>query len=262
MTDQQWPPYDPGGSEEEAAGDEVSPWGREPTLAPHGAVPYGPPTADEPSSATSPPRTGRRTGPTLAGAVAVAAVVGVAAIFVETDRGGSDTAGTSVEVPAVVVPDLDLPDYAPSPGAPPEVLSPGGYADLVAAVGRRTGGTQVFEAVLYPAYAVVTVPVDATSARSSSLYWDGAFDDFGPSSTASSERVDLAEVDPAVLGRLVRRAEKLVEDPTTTYVIVRGRSTVFDDDGARVLAYATNQFNETGYLAARLDGTVVRRVVP
>ena len=119
----------------------------------------------------------------------------------------------------------------------------------------------MFEAVVYPDYAVVSVPVDASSLREESLRWDGTgLSGFGGAGTSTDERIDLADLDPTVLERLVARAARLVADADTTYVIVRGRSTVFADDGARISAYASNQYSETAYVAADLDGTVVRTV--
>jgi hypothetical protein len=60
---------------------------------------------------------------------------------------------------------------------------------------------------------------------------------------------------------LVKQVSKLVEDPTSTYVIIRGRSTVFSDDGERILAHATDDYSENASIATRLAGTVVNRYV-
>ena len=104
------------------------------------------------------------------------------------------------------------------------MLSPEGFADLVAALEEETGSSTVFEAVLYPGYAVVNVPVDATSARSHSFYWDGELDESGSKSTTTYERFDLADIDPTVVVSVVDQARAKVEDPQTWYSIIRAPS--------------------------------------
>ncbi|MBA2955953.1 hypothetical protein GON03_16570 [Nocardioides sp. MAH-18] len=133
-----------------------------------------------------------------------------------------------------------------------DVLSVDGYADLVAAVEEQSGGTEAFDAVLYPEYAVVSLPVDARTQRYRSWYWDGSALATSSQGTASSPRFDLAAVDPAVLVDLVEQVQGLVEDPASWYVIVRAP----DDGGAMIWAYASNEFAETAYLGARPDGTI------
>ncbi|GAA4698344.1 hypothetical protein [Nocardioides conyzicola] len=134
-----------------------------------------------------------------------------------------------------------------------QVLTAEGYDELVAAVEEETGGTTVFDAVLYPAYAVVSVPVDATTKRQESWYWDGTdLRSNNSKSTASFDRFDLASVDGAVVVDLVDRVRDLVEDPTSWYAIVR----TSDPDGATMWAYASNEYDETAYLGAAADGTI------
>lgn len=134
-----------------------------------------------------------------------------------------------------------------------DVLSATGYADLLDAVREQTGGTVAFEAVLYPAYAVVELPVDTTTNREEYWYWDGRDLSRNDSkSTSTWPRVDLASVDPDVIVALVGQVQQNVEDPTSYYAIVRAP----DDDRAVVWAYATNEYGETAYLGARRDGRV------
>jgi hypothetical protein len=137
--------------------------------------------------------------------------------------------------------------------APADVLSEQGYADLLDAIEAETGGTVAFSAVLYPTYAVVELPVDATTNREGYWYWDGhELSDNDTKSTSSFARMDLSTVDPAVIVDLVERVQRNVEDPTSYYAIVRAP----DDDRAVVWAYASNEYSETAYLGARRDGTV------
>lgn len=133
-----------------------------------------------------------------------------------------------------------------------DVLSVEGYADLLAAVEEESGGTRAFDAVLYPEYAVVSLPVDRQSERYRSWYWDGTTLDTWSQGTTTGPRFDLAKVDAAVVVDLVEQVQGLVEEPTSWYAIVRAP----DGDGAVVWAYASNEFNETAYLGARPDGTV------
>jgi hypothetical protein len=134
-----------------------------------------------------------------------------------------------------------------------EVLTAQGYDDLVAAVADEAGSSRVFDAVLYPEYAVVSIPADETTQREESYYWDGSdLSSNDSKSTSSSERFDLTAVDGQVLVDLVARARTLVEEPTTWYAIVRAP----DANGSMVSAYATNEYGETAYLSARSDGTV------
>jgi hypothetical protein len=150
------------------------------------------------------------------------------------------------------------------PGSSPEkqeadVLSVGGWNDLVAALREKTGSTEVFTLVAYPTYAVVTAPVDTTSGRSQALYWDGEFGSApGNGGTSMTDRFDLADIRPGVVIRLVTKARKLVENPTTWYAIVQAP----DLEGASITAYASNEFQETAYIAATADGKVVRRLLP
>jgi Domain of unknown function (DUF1707) len=150
-----------------------------------------------------------------------------------------------------------IPSYAP--GDEPEkgdvnVLSVGGYADLVDAVREETGATVVFSAVLYPTYAVVELPVDASTQREKHYYWDGhELVDQDSKSTSTEERFDLRSVDPAVVVRLVQRVRRLADEPTSWYAVVRAPR----DDRSMIWAHANNDFGESVYVGARRDGTIV-----
>ncbi len=171
------------------------------------------------------------------GAGLVAAVTGI------TSSGDSDTASST---------ELPMPGAAPAEGV--NVLSEDGYRDLVRAVKRSTTVTDAFEGVLYPGYAVLTLPVDRSSQRYDRWYWDGELEALDSRGTASSERFDLASVDAAVVVKLVKRVRKLVDDPTNWYAILRAPDPT---DDATIQVYATNEFSESAYLSARRDGTVV-----
>lgn len=148
-------------------------------------------------------------------------------------------------------------DQAPAHGrgGGGSLLTPAGYERFAAALEKKTGSRQAFSVVVYPGYAVVDVPVDASSQRKHGWYFDGDWRDFGGPGTATEQRFDIDQVDGAVLRAGVRRAKAAIEDPTQWYAIVRAP----DPDGVCVAAYASNEYGETGYVRLRCDGTRVRQ---
>ena len=133
-----------------------------------------------------------------------------------------------------------------------DVLSAGGYQDLLDAINEQTGSTEAYSAALYPTYAVVELPVDRTSQREEYWYWDGSELTLSSKSKSTWERTDLSKVNPAVVANMVDQVRGKVDEATTWYAIVRAP----DADRAVIWAYATNDYNETAYLGARRDGTV------
>ena len=219
-------------------------------VAPPPAAPN--PYATPPEYATRQPVTGAGAGPRRAGClvglmVAIAlAGVAVAGLVAVIDM------SSSVEFPGDDSSALPLPGVAVVDDV--NVLSREGYRDLVRAVSKASGSTEAFEAVVYPRYAVLTLPVDSRSQREDRWYWDGELDSLDSKGTSSYERFDLASVDADVMVRLVKRVRRTVDRPTSWYVIVRAPDV---DDGASIWAYASNEYSESAYLAAKPDGTVV-----
>ncbi len=140
------------------------------------------------------------------------------------------------------------------PLVPPRLLDEDGYDDLVADVREVSGSTEAFEAVLYPEYAIVYLPVDEATGRQELWYWDGSIVGLDSSGTSTSRRFDLADVEPEVVVRLVERARRLVDGPTRSYAILRAP----DAEGVAIYAYATNEYREGGFIAATASGRVVR----
>jgi hypothetical protein len=134
------------------------------------------------------------------------------------------------------------------------VFSESGLADLVAALEEETGSSTVFEAVLYPAYAVVDVPVDATSGREMSLYWDGDLEESGSRGTSDDERFDLAEIDADVVVSAVEQARGRVDDPESWFAIVRAPGE--HDHGTWIYGHSGSQYQESGSLGTDLAGVV------
>ncbi|GAA1794549.1 hypothetical protein GCM10009795_045130 [Nocardioides hankookensis] len=202
-------------------------------------VPYGPPApVPVPVAATPTPVRLPKVLWVIPAVVAMLVVVGITTAIIAASTGGDSDSATEA--------------VAGGPGG--DVLTADGYDELLDAVDDEAGSTWVFDAVLYPAYAVVSIPADATSQRQESFYWDGSdLSSNDSKSTASFDRFDMSRVEGQVLVDLVDRVKLLVEDPTTWYTIVRAP----DQDRAVVWAYATNEYGETAYLGARRDGTVV-----
>ncbi|WP_309649346.1 DUF1707 domain-containing protein [Nocardioides sp.] len=148
---------------------------------------------------------------------------------------------------------------APGQGtdAPADLFTPGGFQGLLDALRAETGGTAVFEAVLYEAYAVTSAPAEPEGRRAISYYFDGELSE-STKSTSTYDRFDLSTIDPTVLARLTRKARMLIDDPTSSYVIVRKPQ---DGSTTWLAAYASNEFGESSYLRAEKDGTVVDRSV-
>lgn len=143
------------------------------------------------------------------------------------------------------------PGVEPSDGL--EVLSVDGYRDLLDALEAQTGSTEVFDAVLYPTYAVGSLPLDTATQRDASFSWDGALEIRDERTTSPYARIDLRTVDPAVILRLLERARARVDDPTAWYATVRAAA---GRDPAVIGAYASNAAGETAYVGATRVGRV------
>ncbi|HET7734749.1 MAG TPA: hypothetical protein VFK52_02135 [Nocardioidaceae bacterium] len=200
-----------------------------------------------------PPPSGRSRAlpfvPIIGGVVAVVAGIAVV-VFLVNQLSDVDVAGPG---PGSVTTSPTVPVERQA-----DVLSAAGFQDLVAAVKEQTGTTKVFDATLYPTYAVLQLPVDWETQRQQSFYWDGkvlrANESFGKS---SGPRLDLTTVSVDGMLRLVRMIRNVVEEPTSWYVIVNSPD---DHDPAVMYAYASNKFTEGGYISATADGKVIRRV--
>ena len=192
-------------------------------------------------------------GPVLGGVLAV--VLGIVVVVFLVNQ----LSGVDISDPSSGTPTVSPTPESPVPGSgQADVLSAAGLRDLVAAVEKQAGTTMVFDATLYPTYAVLQLPEDRETLRQQYFYWDGdkleSRDSFGRSTTP---RVDLASVDAEVMLRLIRAAKRQVEEPNTWYVIVNAPD---EFDKAVIYAYASNKYTEGGYVSAEADGTIVRRV--
>lgn len=141
--------------------------------------------------------------------------------------------------------------------SPPQLHTKDGWTELTDAVRNETGGTEVFRAVIYPDYASLDLPAEATGKRQITYYFRGELEE-GSKGSSSYGRVDLADVDLDALFALLEEAKTLIEDPDTWYLIVEGEFTTFDDPPS-MSAYVSNEFSEGGYIEATLDGEELGR---
>jgi hypothetical protein len=137
-----------------------------------------------------------------------------------------------------------------------DMTSAEGYDDFVAALTEKTGSSVVFNATIYPGYAVVEVPVDDSSQRAYGWYYDGTWSDWTGRGTAEEQRLDLADLDGAIVAATLKKVARKIEDPAAMYVLVNpaGRA-----EGVCLSAYANNEFDETAYVDATCEGKVVFR---
>ena len=209
--------------------------------------------------------------PAYGAASTIATVKPDVAVPLKTQAGGSRIAcglmlliplgliGAVIGIIAAVVSSVGGSDVL-EPGEEPglgqvNTMSAEGYAELIDDLVSETGSSEVFEGVLYPGYAVLQVPVDATSDRYEYRYWDGSLDEATSKSTTTYGRFDLTDIDPAVVVSLVDQARACVDDPESWYAILRRPDDEYDN-GTWISAYASNEFGESCYLGGDLEGNI------
>jgi hypothetical protein len=181
------------------------------------------------------PRPGPRVG--LAVGVGVAALMagGAAAIFAAA--GGGDGFGP----------------------ISPDVHSQEGIDALAEDLRDETGSSLVFDANLYPGYAVVNVPAKEGTTRADGYYWDGGLDDW-TKGNSDKEAFDLAEIDGSLLDDMCATVEALVEAPDDCYILVSKPAP--GSAGAWFSAYVSNDYSETAWVGFALEGDEVERHPP
>ncbi|HWI44144.1 MAG TPA: hypothetical protein VNS81_11025 [Nocardioides sp.] len=223
MAPPDWDTYSPGRSP-----------GNSPDGTPEGPSPAAPLRPSPPRAPRAPRRPGRRHRWAVLTAIAVAVPVVVVLVI----RGATDGGGGLAVL------------------GKHDAQTPEGFADLVDDLHGKVGSTEVFEAVIYPKYAVVDVPLKKGDERQISYYWDGNLSE-SSKSTSDDVPFDLASIDGAVLGSLCHQARSLVEDPGTCYLIIR-RPRADSPDGW-LWAYTSNDFSQGGYINYDLRGNEVGR---
>jgi hypothetical protein len=140
-------------------------------------------------------------------------------------------------------------------------LTARGIRAFVAEYKAKFDTTLVVGLTMYGDYAVVQVPQAGKKRHAGFLYRQGAgWTDFGgvTANFPGSAVIDLRRLDVSALVHNIARARRTlnVEDASQTYVNIDYRPQ--SDDAPNVNIYVSNKFNESGYLATRLDGTVER----
>lgn len=134
-----------------------------------------------------------------------------------------------------------------------------GFESLLEDIEEKSGSTEVFEAVIYPGYARVDLPVADGDERELSYRWDGGFS-MEIKGTTDDEPFDLADVDPSHFDDMCAEVSTLVDDPGTCYLIVRAPDgTVPDGVDAWITAYVSNDFTQSAWISYDLGGDEVGR---
>lgn len=162
--------------------------------------------------------------------------------------------GTTSEEPAT-----SPAEPADAPG-PAYSLSADGIRAWLATYRAKFGTSRVVDLTFYEDYVIVNVPVPGKARQSGWLYRDGTWTGFGGvrATFPGARTLDTRRLDIAALTRNIARARRTlhVERPAQAYVILRFMAQV--DRVPSVDIHVSNQFQESGYLATTLDGTVER----
>jgi hypothetical protein len=144
-----------------------------------------------------------------------------------------------------------LPGVQPGPDGV-NVFTAEGYGEMVSELEDVAGSADVFNAVLYPRYAILSVPVKDTGKRLETYRWDGrSLIPTGIKSTSDGGRVDLDAIDVKVLIGLMEQNRGRMSDENVWYAVISANST-----GPSIGVYASNAFGEGAYLLATLDGEI------
>jgi hypothetical protein len=239
------------------------------TVPPAWTGPTPPPLADEVSDAavSFAKSTARSVGVLTAVILALVLVgAGASALLAFRSSGDSSSGGLLEPEP---IPSAGTDD--PSPGESSEGASPSsgaayaltgpGIRAFLSDYRARFDTTVVVDLTLYDDYAVVQVPRAGTHRHAGFLFRPASgWTDFGgvTANFPGAAAVDLRKLDVPALIRNIARARRTlnVEDFSVTYVSIDYRPQF--DDAPNVNIHVSNPFNESGYLATRLDGTVER----
>jgi hypothetical protein len=205
---------------------------------------------------------------TLVIVVLVLVGAGISGLVAFRSSSGSSDPSLVLQDPSPITPDTDPSTDLQVDGS--DAATPTGSAYALTGPGIRTflaryraqfHTTEVVDLTMYGDYVVVNVPLPGKARHVGWLYRNGSgFTSFGGISANFPGAVPV-DTQRLALGPLLRniaraRATLAVEDPTTTYVIVRFYRGA--DDVPSVDIHVANDFHESGYLATRLDGTVER----
>jgi len=195
-------------------------------------------------------------------------VVAAVAVVLVWPHSGSKATGTASTTSVSAAPGPAIPGAAPSVTTAPsgprtaDLLTPAGVRQAIAALEQVTGGKQFTETTIYPTFVNTGAPVENhPTLYDTFVYRDGKAGREGAGGELDGDKtVDLATISWDALPALLQTAQaKLgVAEPTARYVIVDPAWT-FNDDKPTLLVYLSDDYGG-GYLAADIDGTVVRLV--
>ena len=227
----------------------------QPGQQPWPPVNYGP-AAGQPSEAVQiAGKTARRIGGVIIAVVLISFVIPIAGVAIALFSARDSFPGPFAE-PADET--TYLPGQEPAEGGV-NLHTVGGMEDLNDALAEQTGATTVYQAVLYPRYAVLEVPVSGGTGRYQNFYWDGeelaAQDSRG---TTTYETFEMTEIDPELIIRLLEKVRNAIDDPTSWYVVISAPPNIEPQIGA----YASNEFSETAYVVATFDGKIIYKQFP
>lgn len=230
------------------------------------SAPTGTPVAEEIGDlAADAARTTLRSIPLVTVLVIALVLAGAGATAYFASRGPSGTTvGNGLQDPLPITPEesTQVPsgtEPVPLPGSAYALTGPGIRAFLKL-YRERFHTSQVVDLTMYDDYVIVDVPAGKARHEGWLYRKDTGFTPFGQATTnfPGAQPVDTDRLAVPALVRNIARARSTlqVEHPTTTYVIVRDYASV--DAAPSVDIHVANAFNESGYLATALDGTVGR----
>jgi hypothetical protein len=197
---------------------------------------------------------------TLAIVVLVLVGAGVSAVLAFRTSSGSSGPVEVLQTPSPIISGSVAPTGPDDTGAAYALTGPGirSFLDRYQA---QFHTTEVVDLTMYGDYVVFQVPVPGKARHEGWLYRNASgFTSLGGISAnfPGAVPVDTRRLAIAPLLRNIAQARATlgVEDPTTTYVIVRHYRS--SDEAPSVDIHVSNDFHESGYLATTLDGSVKR----
>jgi hypothetical protein len=123
---------------------------------------------------------------------------------------------------------------------------------------QKFGDTTGYEMTVYPDYAVLQRPDPTEDRRVLSYYYKGGFDDPNETSKGSDARLgDLAKFDTTQVVGLLRGAPETLGikagDVKATYLMIQPSKAT--PDAVDITIYVSDQFNSSGYIEVKGDGT-------
>ncbi|MTE12973.1 protein kinase [Nocardia sp. CT2-14] len=204
----------------------------------------------------------------LAGVAVVLAVAAAAAIALwPSSSGGQNPSSlpTGPVQPGGITPSGVIPPTVIAPSTvkadgKSDLLTPDGARKAVSALEKVTGGKQFTETTIYPSYVRTGAPVQGQPKLYDEFtYRDGTAKREGAGGQLTDPTIDLGSINWDLLpGLFTAAAQQLnVPNPTMRYVTVNPAWT-FNNHQPTLLVYLSDDYGGSAYLAAGLDGTIVR----